>query len=82
MIISQLTFKVNDDLADDARDTLNMFLHDWLSQNCGDDFQLNRLISKHRSVLLTFQFKNSEDALAIKLRGVPKDLSKYVELYH
>jgi hypothetical protein len=78
---SQLKFKVNNELSGSAINPLRMFIQDWIESTCGNAYHLDSdYLQKRNGIVITVKFDHSEDALVLKLKGIPKDLSKYIEL--
>lgn len=75
-----LIYKTKELFPQSMSNTLGMFLDDWVFQICGDTFQFNQ--QNFDNTLYTLRFENPEDALLLKLKGVPLDLSKYIEILH
>lgn len=83
MYSTSLFFKIKDSAALDKHRILEIFFKSWVDGNCNNE--VNYTVQYTTNVhtfeeLFRVDFISSEDAMAIKLKGVPKDISDYVEL--
>ena len=75
-----LRFKRRNIVSKNANSLLSMFVHDWLLDMCGVDRDITAIPPRPNDSVLSFQFAYSEDAIIIKLKGVPGNLNKYIEI--
>ena len=82
-----LSLKVKvDPFIEESYRIVELFLKDWIDDNCNN--QVKYIVDYQPSILpnslfleYTFnvEFDNSEDALAVKLKGIPERLQHYVQ---
>lgn len=60
---------------------LEIFLSDWLSNMCKEDFTIvKESTPANIQPVYSIIFNHPEDATLVKLRDLPADLSKYIRL--
>jgi len=57
---------------------LEIFLSDWLSGMCNDNFTIVKEQSPAEPAMYSIMFDHPEDASFVKLSDLPADLSKYI----
>lgn len=84
--MSSLFFRIKDSAS--SYSVVELFLRAWIDANCNnevnyivDDPTSNDFFRVDLSTLnVRVDFDNTEDAILLKLKGVPEELSVYVEL--
>lgn len=79
----QYSIYYNLKITPDKKRILEYFFKDWADRICHDEITYFTIESNnsHRLVwdeTIRVDFKNEEDALAMKLRGVPEEFEKYL----
>lgn len=64
---------------------LKMFFEDWADGLCSNEITYSTIATEgsgfsHTTELIQVDFVNEEDAVAMKLRGIPQELQKYLEI--
>ena len=86
---NSLYFKIKDSVDSDKHRILELFFKGWVDETCENQVQykIERNSIKHWNPGMvhyteTFRvdFDRQEDALAIKLKGVPEELKSYLEI--
>ena len=81
----QLIFKITD-YNPDKRKVLDIFFKHWVDIHCHNEVNYNTNLIKidctkaHEAYVYAVNFDNPEDALAIKLTGVPDEFKNYLEI--
>lgn len=75
-----LRFKLNNNVTTNKKKLVLMFMEDWISSIIRDtDYSVN--VSHINDTIVSIRLTHRDDAVAIRLRGVPQDLSKFIEVY-
>lgn len=86
MYKTSLFFKLRDNGASEKHRVLEMFFKSWVDDACNNevDYTLEETKStinpKNCIEIYRVDFENTEDAVALKLTGVPKEFQHYIEL--
>lgn len=81
----QYSIYYNLKITDDKKKILEYFFKDWVDGVCNDEITYSIVKSKNSHRLnweetIRVDFVNEEDALAMKLRGIPEEFQKYLAL--
>jgi hypothetical protein len=71
-----LYYKIKDTVETDKRLLVNLFFRDWIDGVC--DSRVKFITSPSETSMVDFD--SQEDALAIRLQGLPPKLQMYVEI--
>lgn len=75
-----LRFKLNSNVTANKKKLVLMFMEDWISSIVRDtDYSVN--VSHTTDTIVSIRLAHRDDAIAIRLRGVPRDLSKFIEVH-
>lgn len=86
---NSLSFKIKSDVDIDKHRLLEFFFKDWVDDSCNRQVQysIERDVNKdwkpgmvYYNETFSVHFEKSEDALALKLRGIPTEFEKYLEI--
>ena len=72
--------------ADDKKKILEMFFKDWADRICNNQVRYTSIEQAppesifYDDEIIRVEFDNEEDAVAMKLKGVPPDLQQYLSL--
>lgn len=85
MYQTSLFFKIKDSAALDKHRILEIFFKSWVDDTCNNEVMYNIIPSinpqKHLfEELYRIDFERVEDALALKLKGVPHEFQNYIEI--
>lgn len=84
-----LSIKIKSDVAIDKHRLLECFFEDWIDDSCNNQvhYNIERDVSKewkpgmvYYNETFSVHFDRPEDALALKLRGIPREFEKYLEI--
>lgn len=64
--------------APDIAHTIQLFLSDWLSSICHNDYSLEQVGGYGNWRII---FASNEDAVIVKLTDLPTEFSKHIDLY-
>lgn len=83
--MTSLIFKIKDPSNPDNSRVLEIFFKDWIDRSCDNEVKIVKHYTRdpvYFDNLMYFeaQFTNIEDATAIKLKGIPNEFEKYLEL--
>lgn len=87
--MNSLYFKIKKDVDIDKHRLLELFFKDWVDDTCNNQvhYRVERDVDKDWEPGMvryreTFRvdFEKQEDALALRLRGVPQEFQKYLEI--
>lgn len=59
----------------DNKKILELFFQDWTDGICNEEVEYSTV-----ATIIRVDFKNVEDAVAMKLRGIPLEFQKYLEI--
>ncbi len=88
-MLNSLKFKIKDSVVIDKRRLLELFFKDWVDDTCNNQVQyrVERDVEKewlpgmvHYRETFRVDFDRQEDALALKLKGIPVEFQKYLEI--
>jgi len=86
---SSLLFKIKDNVDIDKHRLLEIFFKDWVDDTCNNqvNYKVERDVRKNWEPGMvrykeTFRvdFETQEDALAMRLKGVPREFQSYLEI--
>jgi len=86
---NSLFFKIKDTVNIDKHRLLEIFFKDWVDNSCNNQVQykIERNVNKdwepgmvHYKETFRVDFEKREDAVAMSLKGVPKEFQKYLEI--
>jgi hypothetical protein len=86
---NSLFFKIKDNVNIDKHRLLELFFKDWVDDSCNNEvhYLIQRDIIKdwepgmvHYRETFRVDFDTQEDALAMRLRGVPQEFQSYLEM--
>lgn len=72
--------------ADDKKKVLDLFFKDWADGICNDEVAYSTVSSYRVGQKLLYEtirvdFNNAEDATAMLLKGIPKELQTYLQMH-
>lgn len=83
--MKHLYFRVKDSVDKENHPLLDIFFKEWIGSSC--DYNVNIIKNKVRDVNRYFDiyyykvsFTTGEDALAIKLKGIPPEFKNHLEI--
>jgi len=77
---TSLKFKIKDSVVSEKRRLLELFFRDWVDDSCDSQVQYSfESIDKFQDILLV-DFDTQEDALALKLKGIPEEFRQYIDI--
>ena len=60
---------------------ISMFIENWIEETTREySWSISSRDAAGRPMALLFSFENSEDAVAIKLKGIPHEFRNYLEI--
>lgn len=86
---NSLFFKIKDTVDIDKHRLLEIFFKDWVDDSCNNqvNYKIERDVIKdwepgmvHYKETFRVDFEKQEDALAMRLKGVPVEFQKYLEI--
>lgn len=77
-----LYYKIKDNVALNKHHLIDLFFRDWVDDICdnGVNFRTERTNVSDLSDTFVVDFESQEDAIAVRLRGVPKKFQMYLEI--
>lgn len=76
-----MRFKIKPNIDIDKCRLLELFFKDWIDTLCENDVQYNiEQIDNTNDSIFKVDFNNSEDAVALRLKGVPEEFQPYLEI--
>lgn len=75
MMYNSILFKANENMTGDKYRLVGIFFKDWVDQICEQQVQY-----VERDKTFRADFDNQEDALALRLRGLPPEFRDYLEI--
>lgn len=87
--MNSLYFKIKDNVDVDKHLLLQLFFKDWVDETCGNQVQyrVERDVERdwvpgmvHYRETFRVDFEKSEDFLALKLKGVPQEFQRFLEI--
>jgi len=84
-----LSFKFKNNVADDKHRIIELFFKNWVDESCNNQVQYRVVRHETGDWRQSFSgykeafdahFDRSEDAVALKLRGIPLEFEKYIEI--
>lgn len=75
MMLNSIVFKARENNIGDKYRLVELFFKDWVDQTCDQQVQY---IGCDKA--LRVDFENQEDALALRLRGLPSEFRDYLEI--
>lgn len=73
-------YKIKDTVNPGAMRVLACFLDDWVDTSLASDVKYSVLVETPFEKNFRIDFENQEDALFLKLIGVPDEFKKYIEI--
>ena len=83
MYQTSLFFVIKHTIAEEKRRIVEIFFKSWVDGNCNNEVNIDRVkftADLDWYMLIRADFENSEDAVAIKLKGVPVKYQNYIEI--
>lgn len=88
-MLNSLYFKIKDSVNSDKHRLLELFFKDWVDDACDNqvEYRIEKESTKewqpgmvHYTETFRVDFLKQEDALAIKLKGIPEEFESYLEI--
>jgi hypothetical protein len=68
-------------ISPDKKRILEILFKDWADQICHNDVAYSSILNNNSAIeTIKVDFINKEDAVAIRLRGIPEEFQKYMEI--
>lgn len=84
LMLNSIHFKVKTDVDADKHRILEMFFKTWIDQVCNNQvvYKIEKPADNFPADAKIFKvyFANSEDAIAVKLSGIPDEFQHYLEM--
>lgn len=82
---SSLFFRIKDTTALEKHRIIELFVRSWIDMNCNNE--VNYIVAEHidgqpYNDVFRVDFDRIEDAIILKLKGIPDEFAMYVELMH
>ena len=83
MYQTSIFFKIKDTMAQEKHRMVELFFKSWVDTICNNEVSINRVsYTADLDWLEIFRadFENPEDAVALKLKGIPLEYQTYIEI--
>ncbi len=80
---TSIFFKIKDTAAQEKHRMVELFFKSWVDSICNNEVSINQ-VSYTADLdwleILRADFENAEDAVALKLKGIPVEYQNYIEI--